>query len=111
MVSKNQVELGGRSRTQGDSGTNGKWRDSRTLATKNERHRVLTRCRLPGFETYRADKEFAEALTRPPLPGDGPGTVFQEGMSSRSASRPRTSRRSAPRPDGRSEEHTSELQS
>jgi hypothetical protein len=28
-----------------------KLRDCRTLATKDERHRLVTKCRLPRFET------------------------------------------------------------
>jgi hypothetical protein len=50
-VSKTRVELGGRRRTRGDSGLNRIRCNSRTLATKDERHCLLTKYCSQGFKS------------------------------------------------------------
>ena len=53
-LSKNGVDSGGKRRTWEDDQTRRKRRDSRTLATKDERHRFVSKWHPLGFETYRA---------------------------------------------------------
>jgi hypothetical protein len=54
IVSMNRVDGGGSQWTGEDCALDRKLRDCRTLATRDERHRLVTKCRLPRFETSRA---------------------------------------------------------
>jgi hypothetical protein len=56
-LSKNQADSGRLGKTAAESRPRRKPWDSRTIATKDERHHRLEKCRLPRFETSRAYTE------------------------------------------------------
>jgi hypothetical protein len=56
-VSTNRVDSGGLEGTREECGSGRMRWDSRTLATKDERHRLFTKCHLPGFESRSAHNE------------------------------------------------------
>jgi hypothetical protein len=60
IVSTNRVDVGGLQWIPEEHGFTRKPRDSRSLATKDERHRLVTKCHQPRFETSRAYKKRGE---------------------------------------------------
>jgi len=68
-LSKNWVDRRGLQKTRADISAARKRWDSRTLATKDERHRHVTKYRLPGFNSRRLHqipKQYPYVVNRGP---------------------------------------------